>query len=339
MKDSKYASALRREIPYLIAEIGSNHNGSFRRAKRLVIEAAKSGADAVKLQLFKLSTLIEPENFEKALSLTSSAWRNDFRALECPLVWLPKLKRLTDRLGVDFLCTPFDEESLAVYTGLQPAAVKIASGDITHQALLRRISLTGIPPLLSTGASTEAEITEALTLLKNGNTALLECVMRYPASNYEYSAERLRLLQNHARIVGVSDHSEGTLVAAEAVLSGALIIEKHFTIDRSIKGADHAMSAEPHTLRALKAIMLEAFALRAQGKTPPGDSAERVYARRAVYARSPIRKGDAFSEGNCIALRPAVGEYVPASSWTHLEGRPAVQNYERGMGIACSEIH
>jgi sialic acid synthase SpsE len=325
-------------MPYLIAEIGSNHNGIFRRAKRLAVQAAESGADAVKFQLFKLETLIQPKAFEKALSLTSSAWQADFKKLEFPLAWLPRLKRLTERLGVDFLCTPFDEQSLEAYAAFQPAAIKIASGDITHRTLLLRAAHTGIPVIASTGASNEAEIAQAFALLNNGANALLECVMRYPAENAEYSLERLQTLQKYTRIFGVSDHSAGTLVAARAVLSGALIVEKHFTFDRRLAGADHAMSAEPDTLRALKAAMLEAFTLRARGKADPKDSAERTYARRAFYARSSIKKGDIFSEKNCIALRPAAGEYVPASSWDCIEGKAAAQDYAKGTGIAISEM-
>jgi len=339
VENSNYAHALAGKAAYLIAEIGSNHNGSFLRARRLIIAAAASGADAVKFQLFTLPTLIQPENFEKALSLGSdSKWEKGFRALEFALAWLPRLKRLADRLGVDFLATPFDEKSLAAYIQIQPAAIKIASGDITHHALLRRIAGAGLPKILSTGAANDAEIERALGILGKKDTALLDCVMRYPADGAEYSRIRIERLQKYAPVTGISDHSEGLLAAAEAVRAGATIVEKHFTTDRKQKGADHAMSAEPDTLRALKAIMGEALHVREAGQTEASDSAERVYARRAIYARHPIRSGDVFSEQNCIALRPAIADYVPASAWEGLEGRAAARDYSEGMGISFAEL-
>jgi sialic acid synthase SpsE len=338
MAASRYAKTLKGEAPYLIAEIGSNHGGQYMRARRLVIHAAASGADAVKFQLFTLRTLIQPETFEKALAIKSAAWRQDFKKLEFPLAWLPRLKRLADKLTVDFLCTPFNEASLAAYTAVLPPAVKIASGDITHHALLGKIAASGLPALLSTGASAKAEIKDALAILGKNNTALLDCVMRYPASEAEYSPERLTLLQSLSRLYGVSDHSMGSLLAADAVSSGALVVEKHFTLDRQWKGADNAMSADPAALKALKAIMLEAFALRTGGRIPARDSRERIYARRAIYAGTAIQAGEVFTENNCIALRPAVESYIPASSWQRLLGRNARQNYTEGEGIALLEL-
>jgi N-acetylneuraminate synthase len=163
--------------------------------------------------------------------------------------------------------------------------------------------------------------------------------MRYPAPASSYSPERLALLKKYSEVVGVSDHTEGCIVAAEAVLKGAVIIEKHFTLDKSLPGADNAYSCEPHTFAILKSVMLEAFTLRAQGKTKQQDSAERIYARRAVYARTSIAPGEMFSEKNCVALRPAVKRYIPASSWGKLMGKPAKNAYTEGMGILNQELY
>lgn len=338
VRESGFETAWAGKAPYLIAEIGSNHNGKLSRAKRMMRSAASSGADAVKFQLFTLPQLIQPENYEKALALESSAWRSSFRKLEFKLSWLPELKRLADRLDVDFLCTPFDAESLAAYTALKPAAIKIASGDITHTALLRQAAASGIPVILSTGASTTNEIEKAVAITGKEKTALLDCVMSYPAPASAYSPERLSLLRKYCRITGVSDHTEGVALAAEAMLGGAVVIEKHFTLNRALPGADHAHSSEPKTFAVLKSIMLETFQLRAHGRTRPQDGAERIYARRAVYARVPIAQGEIFSEKNCIALRPALENYVPASSWDDLTGKAAKKSYTGGMGIEKQEF-
>lgn len=337
MTASRYAEETAKRGVYLVAEAGSNHNGSLREAKRLVSLAAEHGADAVKFQLFRVETLIQPSILGGMLGL-KEGWTDGVRKLEFQLSWLPVLKRLADRAGVDFLCTPFDEVRLAALLAVSPPAIKIASGDITHHGLLRKTAQSGLPVILSTGASTEEEIKEAVAITGYDKTALLQCVMRYPAHGSSYSPDTLSMLAKYAPVVGISDHTEGCLVAARAIGAGALIVERHFTRRRSQKGADHAMSTEPAGLARLKEVLLESLRMRMEGPTAPGDDNERVYARRGLYCRVSIRAGEEFSEGNCIALRPAGKDCIPASEYERLSGRPARRSYLAGDPLSPEEL-
>ena len=243
---------------YLIAEAGSNHNGNYRTARRLVVEAARAGAAAVKFQLFTLETLIAPEAFEKALGIKDPSWRQGFRKLEFPLAWLPRLRRVADRAGIDLLCTPFDLPRLARYLETDPPAVKIASGDVTFAPLLQAAGRSGLPVILSTGAATEDEITAALALTGGKRTVLLDCVMAYPAQAAAYGLSRMEKLgKKFATPVGISDHTRSDALASILVQRGACVVEKHFTLDRRQAGADHAMSMEPEGLRLLALALQE----------------------------------------------------------------------------------
>lgn len=305
---------------YLIAEAGSNHNGSYRTARRLVVEAALAGAAAVKFQLFSLENLIAPEAFERALGIKDPSWRQGFRKLEFPLAWLPRLRRVADRAGIDLLCTPFDLPRLARYLEMQPPAVKIASGDVTFAPLLQAAGRSGLPVILSTGAAKEEEIASALALTGRKRTVLLDCVMAYPAQAAAYGLSRMEKLgKTFATPVGISDHTRSDALASILVQRGACVVEKHFTLDRRQAGADHAMSMEPEGLRLLVVALQEALALRIPPRGLRGDERERVYARRAIYARTDIAPGELLTADNCIALRPAAGG-IAAWQWDRLLG-------------------
>lgn len=337
MPKSRYEVEIGKKGLYLVAEAGSNHNGSLREAKRLISLASESGADAVKFQLFCAEKLVQPKILGEMLHL-EQGWTSGIKKLEFKLAWLPVLKRLADRAEIDFLCTPFDEERLDALLAIQPPAIKIASGDVTHHGLIRKAAQSGVPVILSTGASTEEEITEAVALCQYEKTALLQCVMRYPAQASAYHADVLGMLARHAPVTGVSDHTDGGLVSARAVEAGAVIVERHFTRNRRQRGADHAMSTEPNELKALRKLLLEALRMRYEGPVDPGDAMERVYARRGMYSRTDIAKGDVFNEGNCIALRPADPKGIPASEVFRLYGRVSKQVYTPGEPISPSEL-
>jgi len=337
MPKSRYEREIEKKGLYLVAEAGSNHNGSLREAKRLVSLAAEAGADAVKFQLFAAETLVQPEILGKMLNL-AAGWTGGMKKLEFKLEWLPVLKRLADRAEIDFLCTPFDEERLDALLSVQPPAIKIASGDITHHALIKKAAASGLPVILSTGASNEEEIQSAVSLCEHSKTALLQCVMSYPARSSAYHSDVLATLARYAPVTGISDHTEGGLVAARAVEAGAVIVERHFTRNRRQRGADHAMSTEPEELKRLRTLLLEAMRMRFEGPTAPGDDHERIYARRGMYCRSAVAPGEIFSPGNCLALRPAGPGAIPASAALSLYGRTSKMAYQPGDPIGLGEL-
>ncbi len=337
MPKSRYETEIEKKGLYLVAEAGSNHNGSLREAKRLVSLAAEAGADAVKFQLFAAETLVQPEILGKMLNL-GAGWTGGMKKLEFKLAWLPVLKRLADRAAIDFLCTPFDEERLDALLAVQPPAIKIASGDITHHALIKKAAESGLPVILSTGASNEEEIRAAISLCDRSKTALLQCVMSYPARSSAYHSDVLAMLARYAPVTGISDHTEGGLVAARAVEAGAVIVERHFTRNRRQHGADHAMSTEPEELKRLRTLLLEAMRMRFEGPTAPGDDRERIYARRGMYCRMPIAPGEDFSPTNCFALRPADPGALSASDALRLYGRSSKKTYQPGDPIVPGEL-
>ena len=315
---------------YLIAEAGSNHDGSLRRAKKLVRAAAESGADAVKFQLFSLDTLIQPEAFERVLGMKDTSWRENFRKLEFPLAWLPVLKKYAEAAGVDFLCTPFDRRRMQLYLDTCPVAVKVASGDLTTAPLLVQAGKSGLPVLLSTGASDNREITAALKLTGKKKTVLLDCVMAYPADASSYGLKRMEDLEKTFRVpVGLSDHTTSAALPALAVSRGMCVVERHFTLDRTRKGGDHHMSTDPAGFRLLAETVRDAAALRREkpGKRP--DRKERVFARRALYAAEDIAAGTVLTEENCIPLRPA-DRGIPAAEIGRILGCKAGRSYTRG---------
>ncbi len=323
--------------PYLIAEIGINHNGSFKKAKKMIIVAAQNGADAIKFQMFTLDTLIQPLQFEKALNITSIKWRDDFRKLEFPLKWLQPLKKLADKLKIDFLCTPFDTERLEHYLKIDPVGIKIASGDLTNHLLIKKAVASGKPVILSTGTGTKKEIETTLKLMNLKKTVLLDCVVSYPANILEYDLKNFKLLNKFGTTTGISDHTDSIFMPSLAIFNGGSIVEKHFTLDRTTPGGDHAISCEPSELNALSKSIQDAFQLCHKKSIKRSDQKERKYARRAIYAKKDIAIGDTFNEANTIALRPAL-KGVGAQNYNELFKQKSINNYSKGAIIKEVEV-
>lgn len=326
-----------KKQPYLIAEIGINHDGSFKKAKKMIIEAAQNGANAVKFQLFSLETLIQPEQFEKALKITSTKWRNNFKKIEFPLKWLKPLKTLADKLHVDFLCTPFDTERLEQYLKLDPVAIKIASGDLTNHLLIKKAVASKKTIILSTGTGTKKEIQAALNLVNIKKTILLDCVVSYPANILEYDLKNFKQLNKFGTITGISDHTDSIFMSSLAIYNGSSVVEKHFTLDKSTPGADHAISFEPAELKALAKSMHDAFKMCHNKPLSRSDKKERKFARRAIYAKNDIAKGESFNESNTIALRPAVNG-IGAQDYGILFQEKALNKYTKGTIIRGEEV-
>jgi N-acetylneuraminate synthase len=318
--------------PYLIAEIGVNHEGSIKLAKRLIDEASEGGAHAAKFQTYKADKLASrnsPAYWDTAKEPTRSqhelfAKYDSFGPDE-----YRELARHCSTRGIDFLSTPFDLDAVELLEPLVPA-FKVASADITNVPLLRRVARARKPVLLSTGASTLAEIEFAVDLLRAGGASdivLLHCVLNYPTAVDDAQLGMVKVLRRvfPGCVVGYSDHvvADDTISALEvATLLGACVLEKHFTHDKSLPGNDHYHAMNRDDLRRFveRAALFRRLA-SGERKDLGKESAARLHARRSIVSARDIRAGEIFSEDNLIAKRPAHG--LSPIHWDAIIGRRA----------------
>lgn len=294
---------------FVIAEAGSNHNGSLAHAKRLIDVAASAGADAVKFQIFRARKLYPRSAGEsKYLGLAKSI-HDVITEIEMPYEWLPDLAAHSEVAGIVFLGSVFDEESadrLAPFTG----AYKIASYEMTHLPLVRYLASTNKPVIMSTGTANLEEVAEAVDAFKssgNGDLILMQCTAAYPAP---FEALNLRALQTmKARFglpVGLSDHSRDPLVAPiAAVALGANALEKHFTLSNQLPGPDHRFAVEPLELRLMIEKIREAEQALGSGEkvAHPVEEELKKFARRSIFASCAIKAGEVLTAENVAVLR------------------------------------
>ncbi|KKM10722.1 hypothetical protein SY88_11510 [Clostridiales bacterium PH28_bin88] len=315
--------------PFVIAEAGVNHEGDLAMAERLIAQAAEAGADAIKFQTYKADKLAAVDS--PAYWQESSTQREYFRRYD--RFDEPEYRHLASvarRYGIAFISTPFDLEAVDFLEPLV-AVYKVASADITHVQLLRYIARKKKPVILSTGASTLAEIATAVDVLKeNGapQVALLHCILHYPT---DYAEANLRFIAYLAKVfpdcvVGYSDHTrpdQGMALLTAAALSGASIIEKHFTLDKTLPGNDHYHAMNPGDLKLLTdnlRIVWDALGSE-QRELLPAELLARARARRSLVARSFIGKGTRITAEELIAKRPGSG--IPANQIDQVVGRMA----------------
>lgn len=314
----------------VIAEIGSNHDGSLERALALIDAAADAGADAVKFQSFRAATLLARRRPAPGGGWEPSAAYPTLERLELRSDWHVPLRDRARARGVLFLSTPFDEERATFLAGLGVPAFKVASGDLTHVPLLRRIGGFGRPVLLSTGLATPEEVDAALAAIGEGAGAverrppvvLLHCVSLYPLRPGDANLRALPTLRaRYGCPVGWSDHSPGHTLAVGAVALGACVVEKHFTDDRRRPGPDHGFAMEPGDFRTMvTAIRDLEMALGDGCKRPQRDEeGERTWARRSVYAARSLGVGAVLQARDLKVVRPALG--LPPAALAGLVGR------------------
>lgn len=348
---------------FVIAEAGVNHNGSPQLAAELVKAAAEAGADAVKFQTFKAERIAsrhaQKADYQSRLTDPGSQRGNQIemlRRLELAEAHLAHLSDLCGQLGIEFLSTPFDNESVDVLTGIGVKRLKISSGDLTNAPLLLKAASTGLPVILSTGMARIDEIASALSALAFGylkkdnpskksferarhsaegkaaleeKTVLLHCTTEYPAPVEDVNLRAMETLAAEFGLpVGYSDHTLGTAVPVAAAALGACVIEKHFTISRDLPGPDQRASLEPPELKSMIAAIREVeIALGSTTKGPAASEQKNIpAARRSLVALRPIRKGELFSRENLGVKRPGTG-VSPFEFWDYL-GREAGRDYE-----------
>jgi N,N'-diacetyllegionaminate synthase len=304
---------------YVIAEIGVNHDGSLDLAHKLIDLAHMSGADAVKFQTYVTDELVRVDARKAAYQLASSGEGTQadmLRKYELPFDAFVELKLHCDRIGIDFISTAFDAPSLEFVISLDPVCLKWASGELTNKPLLRLASQSGLPMLLSTGMGTMDEISEACDWLGAATPlVILQCVSNYPAAIEDQNLRTLPTMQAAFNCpVGFSDHTIGPYAAIAARSLGMAVLEKHFTIDSSLPGPDHAASVMPDDFWNLVTLLRKIELGLGDGiKRPQSIEADvRQVARKSLVYRRALPKGHQIKAEDITAKRPGTG-LAPAS--------------------------
>lgn len=301
------------EPPLVIAEAGVNHNGDPALSLALVDAAADAGADAVKFQTFSANALAvadAPQAAYQRERAGAASQRAMLAALELPRSALEEASAHARERGLIFLSTPFDVESLELLVELGVPAIKIGSGDLTNLILVRAAAATGLPLLLSTGMANLEEIGAILDDIGDAEIALLQCTSAYPAPIEDANLRAIATLRDaFGRPVGYSDHTQGFTAAIAAVALGASIIEKHFTLDRSMDGPDHEVSLEPAELAAMVRSARDAHVALGDGAKAarPVEADARRVVRRSLVAARALPAGHRLAEADLAAKRPATG--------------------------------
>lgn len=329
-----------QEPTYIIAEMSANHGGSYDRALEIIHAAKEAGADCIKIQTYTPDTItLDCDN--SYFQIREGTWKNDnlyhlYEKAYTPWEWQEGLRDEAQKVGIDFLSTPFDNSAVDFLEGLGVKAYKIASFELTDLPLISYVASKGKPVILSTGMSSLSEIDEAVQTVKqagNQEIALLRCASAYPAVTDEMN---LRTMQNMKETfgvtVGLSDHSFGSVGAVTAVALGGRIIEKHLCLDRSIKTPDSSFSMTPAEFADMVSDVRQAE--KAIGSVKYGVSRQEksnLAFRRSVFCVKDIKKGEILTEDNIRIIRPGYGmapKYYPMAL-----GQEALCDIPRGTPI------
>jgi len=324
---------------FVIAEAGVNHNGSLDMAIQMVDAAAAAGTDAIKFQTFKADEVISVHalkaDYQKETTGAGESQLDMVRKLELNETAHRRLLSRCREKGIQFLSAPFDLDSIDLLAGLGLNVFKIPSGEITNLPYLRKLGLLNKQLILSTGMADLVEIEDALEVLTNSGTPLeqitvLHCNTEYPTP---FEDVNLKAMLTIGRTFGVafgySDHTTGIEVAVAAVALGAVVIEKHFTLDQNLPGPDHKASLEPDDLKSMLLAIRNIEKALGTGIKKPTQSEKKniTVARKSIVAASPIQKGEVFNEKNITVKRPGNG--ISPMRWHEIVGRKATKTYRR----------
>lgn len=321
---------------YIIAEAGVNHNGSIELAKRMVDKASEAGADCIKFQTFIskniASKIAVKADYQKQQTDTNESQLDMLSKLELSFTEFIDLNNYCQTKGIEFLSTAFDFESIDFLDSLEMSTWKIPSGDITNLPYLVKIAKLNKTVILSTGMSTIEDIRSAVTILKengSGDITILHCTTEYPTPYRDVNLSAMKTIENEFAVpVGYSDHTRGIEISIAAVAMGATIIEKHFTLDRSMEGPDHKASLEPEELKDMVTAIRNVEVAIGSGAKKPAESEQKnmAVARKSIIAKHAIIKGEIFTEDNLTVKRPGNG--ISPMRWFEVLGQMASRDFE-----------
>lgn len=324
---------------YIIAEAGVNHNGSMDLAFRLVDAAKQAGVDCVKFQTFHSDKLVSKHAQKAAYQKDNTgegSQKDMLRKLELSDGDFLKLKAYCDQIGICFLSTPFDLESVRFLDSMDMPFWKIPSGEVTNLPYLVAIARTGKPVVMSTGMCDMEDIEAAVAALRahgSGPITLLHCNTEYPTPYGDVNLRAMQTLRDAFHLeVGYSDHTRGIEIPIAAAALGATVVEKHFTLDRTMEGPDHKASLEPEELSQMVRAIRHIEAAMGSGEKTPTESERKnmAIARKSIVALTPIRKGELLTEDNITTKRPGNG--ISPMRWYEVLGKRAIRDFE------CDEL-
>ena len=339
---------------YIIAEAGVNHNGSEEVARQLIDAAVAAGADAVKFQTFKAENLVTRKAKKAAYQQRQTGEGDQFAMLKALELSDEAHRRLADYCaehGIEFLSTPFDEASADFLMGLGCRRLKIPSGELTNVPFLRFLAAKDLPMILSTGMATLEEVSEAVNLIATVRETSgfeeplaevltpLHCTSNYPTPLEDVNLRAMQTLADQFKLpVGYSDHTAGIFVAPLARALGAVVFEKHFTLDRSLPGPDHAASLEPDELKQMVQAIHDTDSLLGSAEKRPSEAERevRVAARRSVTLACDLPAGSVLEPQMLTLMRP--GDGIPPSEMDALNGRVLRRDMEQGDTLHWEEL-
>ncbi len=322
----------------IIAEAGVNHNGSIELAKTMIDQAKNAGVDYIKFQTFKAEKLVSVHaakaDYQKTNTNSDETQFEMIKKLELDIDAHKGLIQYCNAKGIKFISTPFDLDSIDLLFDLGVELFKIGSGEITNYPYLKKIAQKGLPVILSTGMSNLSEIEGALdTLLTNGlkrdQVTLLHANTEYPTPFEDVNLNAILTLKEAFKVnVGYSDHTPGIEVPVAAVALGATIIEKHFTLDKTMEGPDHKASLEPRELKDMVKSIRNIEKVMGDGLKQPSISEKKniPIARKSIVASCKILTGEVFSEENITTKRPGTG--ISPMRWNEVLGRVAQREFK-----------
>jgi len=332
---------------YAVAELSANHNRDFDHAVRIIHEAKRVGADAVKLQTYTADTMTIASGGEYFGIGGGTVWdgrrlHDLYREAYTPWEWHPKLQAVARDLGLGFFSTAFDTTAVDFLEKIGVPAHKVASFELVDIPLIQKMARTGKPLIMSTGMATLEEIEEAVQAARQAGAteiALLKCTSSYPAPAEEMNLRTIPELARHFNVpAGLSDHTMGIAVPVAAVALGACIIEKHLTLSRSEPGPDSAFSLEPHEFKAM--VDAVRIAEKALGEVRFGcstkEASSRVF-RRSLFVVQDVKRGDRFTAENVRSIRPGHGLHTRHLS--EVLGRQAACDIERGTPLSWELVN
>lgn len=333
------------ENPYVIAEIGINHNGDMNLAREMIDAAAENGADCVKFQNFVVDKYISPlagkADYQEQTDFAGQTQNEIIKACEITVEQADELRAYSDTKNVDFMSTPFEVWSLRGLLALDLPAIKISSCNLTNIPFLEEAANSGVAILLSTGMGSLEEVTRAVGIFKATRSPLLlfQCTSNYPSRPENAN---LRVIETYQRLfdvpVGLSDHTPSNTTCVAAIALGAVAVEKHFTLSRNLPGIDQKASMEPHELKELVATLREcrsALGSPVKFRTEEEENTA-VALRRSLVAARDLEPGDELNEDAVMIMRPGNGlapEYLP-----RLMGRQLTKPIKSGALLSLDDF-
>lgn len=338
----------KRKKVFIIAEAGVNHNGSVEIAKKMINAAVRAGADAVKFQTFKaekvISTLAPKAEYQKKATNINESQLEMLKRLELNIEAHKEIFAYCKDKGIMFISTPFDLDSIDLLNELGLRIFKIPSGEITNLPYLRKIGNLKKKIILSTGMANLKEIGDAFDVLINAGTkreniTVLHCNTEYPTPHKDVNLKAMQTIKDNFNIkVGYSDHTLGIEVPIAATALGATVIEKHFTLNKKMRGPDHKASLEPDELKAMVKAVRYTEIMLGDGtkKASPSERKNKLITRKSIITARNIKKGEIFTEGNLTVKRPGYG--LSPMKWEEVIGKIAGRNVKEDKLIKLEDI-